>query len=173
MNQDAQKEGRSTAAKLGIGCGIGCLTLIVIIAIAAFFGWRFAKGKLDDMTEELKQLGFEKVVTQHSIEVADEITEPTIYRGQVVKILGNCTTDLAIIAQMGEIHGKVDGKVYFRGQILTVQPEAELLKGLDVMAQVVQKYGKVEGEITGQYQTLDDKSGQEAGKGDPGLGTEE
>ena len=160
MNQDAQKEGRSTAAKWGIGCGIGCLTLIVLIGIGGFFGWRFAKGKLDEMTEELKPLGFEKVVTKQAIEIKDEITEPTIYRGQMVKILGNCTVDLAIIAQMAEIHGKVDGKVYFRGQILTVQPKAELLGGLDVMAQAVQQYGKVTGEITGKYQALDDKSGQ-------------
>ena len=160
MREEVQKKSMSTGAKWGVGCGIGCLTLIIIIAIVAFVGYRFAKGKMEDMTQEMKHLGFEQVVKQQAIEVADEITEPTLYVGQIVRILGNCSTNLAIIAQAAEIHGKVDGKVYFRGQVLTIQPKAELLNGLDVTAQVVQKYGKVHGEIAGQYQSLDDKSVQ-------------
>ena len=160
MNDEVRKKGMSTGAKWGTGCGIGCLTLIVIIAVVGFIGFRFAKGKLGAMTQEMEELGFENVVKQQVIEVRDEITEPTLYMGQMVKILGNCTTNLAIIAQAAEIHGKVDGKVYFRGQMLTIQPTAELLNGLDVTAQAIQKYGKVHGEIAGQYQALDDKAGQ-------------
>jgi hypothetical protein len=155
MNEEVGKKGMSTGAKWGVGCGGGCLTVIVIIAVAAFIGFRFVKGKLEGATLEMKQLGFENVVKQQAIEVTDEITEPTLYIGQIVKILGNCNTNLAIIAQMAEIHGKVAGKVYFRGQMLTVQPNAELLGGLDATAQMIQRYGKIHGEITGQHQVMD------------------
>jgi hypothetical protein len=160
MSEEVKKKGMSTGAKWGTGCGIGCLTVIIIIAVVAFIGFRLAKGKLDEVTLEMKELGFENVVQQQMIEVKDEITEPTLYVGQMVKIIGDCSTNLAIVAQMAEIHGKVAGKVYFRGQMLTIQPEAELLNGLDVKAQVVQKYGKIHGEITGEGYALDDKSEQ-------------
>jgi hypothetical protein len=32
------------------------------------------------------------------------------------------------------------------------------MNGLDVTAQVVQKYGHIQGDITGKYQTLEDKT---------------
>jgi cytoskeletal protein CcmA (bactofilin family) len=109
-------------------------------------------GMLDDMTEEFNQLGFEYVVKAQTIEVWEDINEKTLFMGQVVKIYGNCSTDLAIMAQMAEIHGNVGGKVYFRGQLLVIQPNAVITNGVDVMAQAVKNYGKVEGGITGKYQ---------------------
>jgi hypothetical protein len=109
-------------------------------------------GMLDDMTQEFSQLGFEHVVKAQTIEVQEDIHEKTLYMGQVVKIFGNCSTDLAIMAQMGEIYGNVGGKVYFRGQVLVIQPGAVITNGVDVMAQAVKNYGKVEGGITGKYQ---------------------
>jgi hypothetical protein len=160
MSEEVKKKGMSTGAKWGTGCGIGCLTVIIIIAVLAFIGYRVANGKLEEVALEMEELGFENVVKQQMIEVKDEITEPTLYVGQMVKIIGDCSTNLAIVAQMAEIHGKVDGKVYFRGQMLTIQPEAELLNGLDVTAQVVQQFGKIHGDITGDYQAFDDKSDQ-------------
>ncbi len=142
-------------SKWGIGCG--CLVMVVLIVVGVVFGVRFAKDKVAGMTQELKQYGFEKEVKGQIVEVKEDITEPTLYAGQAVKILGNCSTNLAILAQMGEIHGRVDGKVYFRGQILIIQPNAVLMNGLDVKAQVIQKYGTINGEITGVYQSIVDK----------------
>jgi len=159
MNETPAKKGMSTGAKWGVGCGIGCLTLVVIIGVASFFIYRFAMGKLDEMTQEMTELGFENVVTQQVIEVTTEITEPTLYLGQVVKILADCSTNLAVIAQIAEIHGKVEGKVYFRGQVLTIQPNGELMNGLDVLAQGVQNLGTINGEITGQYQEINSDNG--------------
>jgi hypothetical protein len=158
MNDEIKKKGLSTGSKWGIGCGCGCLVMVVLIVVGVVFGVRFAKDKVAGMTQELKQYGFEKEVKGQIVEVKEDIAEPTLYAGQAVKILGNCTTNLAILAQMGEIHGRVDGKVYFRGQILIIQPNAVLMNGLDVKAQVIQKYGTINGEITGVYQTIDDKS---------------
>ena len=152
MQENLEKKGLSSRAKWGIGCGIGCLVIIILVAIAGYVGFRYVMGMLDDMTQEFNQLGFEHVVKAQSIEVQEDIHEKTLYMGQVVKIYGNCTTDLAILAQMAEIHGNVGGKVYFRGQLLVIQPGAVITNGVDVMAQAVKNYGKVEGEITGKYQ---------------------
>ncbi|MEA3346771.1 MAG: hypothetical protein U9Q21_01625 [Candidatus Auribacterota bacterium] len=149
--QNVKKKGMSTGAKWGLGCGIGCLTIITIISVGIFMTVRFVKGKIDETASELQQLGFETVVKGQVIEISDDIAEPTLYMGQVVKVMADCSTDLAVMAQVCEIHGRVDGKVYFRGQVLIIQPHAELKNGLDITAQALQKYGKIEGEVTGDY----------------------
>lgn len=158
MNDEIKKKGMSTGAKWGIGCGCGCLVLVILIAVGVFVGVRFATAKVAQMTQELKLHGFDKEVKGQVIEVKDPITEPTLYAGQMVKILGSCSTNIAILAQVAEIHGTVEGKVYFRGQILTIQPNAVLMNGLDVTAQVIQKYGTINGDITGTYSTIVDKA---------------
>ena len=152
--QNVKKKGMSTGAKWGLGCGIGCLTVIIVISIGLFITVKFVKDKIDETASELEQLGFENVVKGQALEIGNKIIKPTLYMGQVVKIMADCSTDLAVMAQVCEIHGKVDGKVYFRGQVLIIQPHAELKNGLDIVAQVLQKYGKIEGEITGDYQTV-------------------
>ena len=151
---DGEKKGLSTGAKWGIGCGIGCLSLVIVTIVVGVLAYFFVMGKVREVTQDLTTKGFEKQVKGQTIEVREDITEPTLYVGQMVKIFGTCKTNLAIVAQLAEIHGKVEGKVYFRGQLLTIQPTAEILGGLDVTAQAVLNKGKVEGGISGQYQTM-------------------
>lgn len=150
-----QKKGMSTGAKVGIGCGVGCLVIVIGIIIAGYVGYRFVLGKVDEFTAEFKQLGFENQVKGQVVEITEEINEKTVYIGQSVRILGDSRADIAIIAQMAEIHGRVEGKVYFRGQMIAIQPNAELLNGLDVYAQMVTNEGRIDGGITGQYQAID------------------
>ena len=150
----------STGAKWGLGIGIGCLGLILVLGIAGFVGMRFLKGKLDGMTADLKTHGFDKTIKGQILEVRDPIAEPTIYMGQVVKVYADCSTNLAIVAQVGEIFGRVEGKLYFRGQVLTIQPKAEIMGGLDATAQVVKNLGRVSGEITGKHQIITDQPGK-------------
>jgi len=159
--QNIKKKGMSTGAKWGTGCGIGCLVIIIILAITGFVGFKIVKQKIDETAVELQALGFENVVSGQTLEIKDDITKPTLYKAQIVKILADCNTNLAVMAQICEIHGKVDGKVYFRGQMLTIQPQAELRNGLDVIAQAIVKYGTVKGEITGKYQAIQDQSKDE------------
>ena len=154
------KPGMSTGAKWGLGIGIGCLGLILVLGIAGFVGMRFLKGKLDGMTADLKTHGFDKTIKGQILEVRDPIAEPTIYMGQVVKVYADCSTNLAIVAQVGEIFGRVEGKLYFRGQVLTIQPKAEIMGGLDATAQVVKNLGRVSGEITGKHQIITDQPGK-------------
>ncbi len=101
-------------------------------------------------------------MVNQTIQVTEDVVEPTVYVGQLVKIVADCDSDIAIIAQVGQVHGRVVGTVYFRGQTLVIEPEAEVQGDLDVKAQIVQVYGKVAGEITGNYQQLQDERDRES-----------
>ncbi len=151
MNENIEKKGLSKGAKWGIGCGVGCLTFIVILAIAGFIGFKVVKAKIDKVEAELKSHGFEHVVKGQMLEISDNITKPELYMGQIVKIMGDCSTNLAVMSQLCEIHGKINGDFYFRGQLLTIQPNAVIEGNLDIKAQALQNYGKVNGEIIGTY----------------------
>ena len=144
----------SGAKKWIIGCGSGCLVLVLVLIGLIVFGAHFFSAKVEKMSSEFEDLGYEKVSGQ-MLEITESPTEPTLYLGQSVKLLDDVDTDVAIVAQAAEIHATVNGTVHFRGQMLTIQPKAVLKKDLDLKAQIVQIYGTVEGEITGQYQVID------------------
>jgi len=79
-----------------------------------------------------------------------------LYQAQVVKVWGRCTTNLCILAQVAEIYGPIEGRLYFRGQVLTIHPTAVLKNGMDVEAQKLVRKGQVKGPVTGQFQTYED-----------------
>jgi hypothetical protein len=151
---EPKKTGRSTGAKWGIGCGIGCLVVILLIAAVGFAGYFVVKRLIEDTKQELVGYGFDNVVMRQMVETSDPIVEPTLFIGQAVKLLGPSSTDVAVMAQAAEIHGRIDGKLYFRGQVLTIQPNAVITGGLDVKAQAIQNYGTIEGDISGTYQAM-------------------
>ncbi len=159
VDTETSKPQKTKKKKWVIGCGIGCLVVLVLfilVVVLGVYGVRYGMKKIEEMSGEFEQQGFVKVMAQ-SIEVTDEVTEPTVYLGQMVKIVGDCSDDIAIIAQMAQIHGEVAGTLYFRGQILTIEPGAHLQGDLDLKCQVATIYGKVDGQITGQYGKLQDK----------------
>ena len=49
--QNVEKKGMSTGAKWGTGCGIGCLAIIIILAIAGFVGFKLIKQKIDETAD--------------------------------------------------------------------------------------------------------------------------
>jgi len=68
--------------------------------------------------------------------------------------------EVAIVAQMAELHGDFSQKVYFRGQVLDISRDATLVKGLDAQVSdkvipIIQVYGKIEGPLTGKHQLMD------------------
>ena len=154
MQEAAKKKGLSAGAKWGIGCGSGCLVLAVVLIVLGVAGFTFIKGKLGAWQEEFAALGFDEVKTGQVLEAKETITVPTLYVGQTVKITADATTNLAIVAQMAEIHGRVAGTVYFRGQVLMVKPGAKIEGDLDLAAQSVVLEGEVKGEVRGTYQSL-------------------
>lgn len=153
--QDAsQKKKMSTGSKWAIGCGCGCLSVILLAAVIGIAGFAFFKKTVETYENELKGLGFETVVSGQSVDITSPITEPALYKGQIVRILSNSETDVAVLAQACEIYGTIHGKVYFRGQMLTIHPEAVITDGLDIQAQVLLNEGSVSGDISGQFQSL-------------------
>jgi hypothetical protein len=156
---------RSNAWKWLAGCGCGCLIIIALVMGASFFGVKKVVDKIKEaaekVTAEFVDQGYKRVGTGTGIgqviEVTEDVSEKTVYIAQVVKIMGTCHDDIAIVAQQAEIHGTVEGNVSFFGQVLVVQPSAVIKKNLDSkFAQVIQVYGSVEGQITGNYQQLQD-----------------
>lgn len=154
--QQPAPQKKSNVWKWLAGCGCGCLVIIIIIVGASMYGVKIAKQKIEQMSQEFVDQGYTKVV-KHVIEVNEDVTEKTVYLGQIVKIMADCHDDIAIIAQVAEIYGTVNGKVSFRGQVLNVQPNAVVNGNIDVTCQVVQIYGDVQGEITGKYQQIVDQ----------------
>lgn len=143
----------STGVKCLIGCGIGCGAFLVIAVIGCFVGYRWLMNYVDEKAAPFEARGFKRV-TAWQLTITDDITEPTLFVGQMVQIKGDADAEVAIIAQMAEIHGTISGKLHFHGQILDIKPGAQLEQGLDVHAQIVNIQGKVAGEITGTYQQL-------------------
>jgi len=135
------------------GCGIGCLGLMVIGILATATATWFALSFVNDLEDELVALGLEKQSGQF-IKVEETITEPTYYKGQVVMIRNGSRAPVGLLCQMAELRGEFHEPVTFRGQIITIHPDAVLHQGLDVKTQIVERLGEVKGEITGQYQVI-------------------
>ncbi len=148
-----QKKKLSTGTKWAIGCGSGCLTLIVIAIVLGITGTVVVKKIITKYETELKGLGFETVISGQSVDVTDPVTEPKLFKGQMVRILADSSTDVAVLAQVCEVHGTIHGKLYFRGQVLTIRPGASITDGVDLQAQILQNHGNISGEITGKYQS--------------------
>lgn len=141
----------------GHGClkatGIGCLVILIALGGLAYAGYRFAKRQYTAVMQRYEREGYRKVEGQF-IEVTETVTEPTIFVGQSVRINKGSERGMALLCQSGTINGKVVGNVHFVGQTLTIHPDALLMKDLDVTAQVVNQFGKVDGKVTGVYQVL-------------------
>lgn len=157
----------SKGSNWGIGLGIGCLVLLIGQAALILVGANFVARKAHQMQavraaeraqliEELRARGFVNETQGQSMTIEQVITQPTIYDVQVFKLFGDCTTDLCVLAQHGEIHGTVEGDLVFRGQVLIIESNAVVKGNLELDAQSVTKRGRVEGSITGTYQTFKD-----------------
>jgi hypothetical protein len=141
----------------GNGClkamGIGCLVVLIAIAGLGYAGYRFVKRQYTAVMERYEREGYKKVEGQ-LIEVTNTVTEPTIFIGQIVKVKKGSERGIAFLCQTAEIQGTVVGNVHFVGQMLTIKEDAELMRDLEVTAQVVNNFGKVDGKIAGVYQVL-------------------
>lgn len=158
LEAGAEKARSSTGRKWAIGCGIGCLVLLILGGILGALGVWGAKKLLkqvNDWAGAYEDQGYTKVVG-HALDVHEPLEERKVFVGQIVRIYGDCATDVAIIAQMAEIHSRVKGDLSFRGQMLTLQPTAVIEGDIIAEAQVVQaNRATVLGEITGSHQLMD------------------
>ncbi len=164
-----EQRSKSAAPKLLIGCGIGCLVLILLVLGLSFAGWMWIKAKYNASLEEFEARGFVRVESQIQ-DIQDEITVKTVYGGQIVKIRTDCQTDLAIVAQIAEVYGEVHGTLYFRGQQLFIKSTAKIHGDVDVFCQQVFTDGQIDGELVGDYQMTVDADGTVRYSGQPSAG---
>lgn len=153
--QEVGKKKMGTGAKVAIGCGSGCLVVVLLVIIGIGVGAFYVKKTIAKYETELVGYGFETVQEGQMMTISSPITEPVLLKGQSVTIQADCSTNLAVLAQICEVFGKVDGKLYFRGQMLTVHPGAEITGGVDVKAQLLQNNGTIEGGMAGEYQLIE------------------
>jgi len=141
--------------KVLIGCGVGCLVMIVLLVVLLIVLYKVGMSYYNEWVDEFAEQGYRQVMGQ-TIEVTDPVTEKTLFTAQMVKLIADSQTDVAIIAQGAEVHGRIEGDLHFRGQAITIEPNAVIEGDLEVQAQAVVIHGRVLGQITGSYQAIED-----------------
>lgn len=148
-----------TGAKVGIGCGIGCLGMILVVAVAGFIGWKWVDGKVNEFETDFAEKGLVDGGFSQMLDITTPPTQPTYYKGQMVKLnfTEPVTVDIGIIGQQIEIiQGQFNGNVYVRGQMVTVNPKVSIDGELNAICQMLDNRGAtVKGGVKGQYQKME------------------
>lgn len=153
-SQPPARQGMSTGAKVGIGCAVVSVLLIIVICAGLIFGGYWVVRQVTEFVEDFEQQGYTLVEGQ-SMNVTTPVTESTVYAGEHLMIDADVMGNLAIAVQSATINGRVEGDIDFIGQELVIGPDAVVTGDIRVkFGQVIIVHGTVEGEITGSYQTL-------------------
>lgn len=152
---------RSAGMKWALGCGLGCLVVLVIIgAVVAGSAFYVKKqlGNVEVAAQEFEARGFVRTGSKMMpLEVRENLDQPTVCIGQVVSFHSVSKSDLAICAMVAELHGQVKGNAFFRGQVLSVGPEAVIEGNLDAECKMLQVMpgATIKGQITGEHALAD------------------
>ena len=155
---------KTSRSSRGIGSWVlrVLLVLVGLAALLAFGGWagfRYFAGKAEGHVERFEEQGYKRIEARQST-VDQDFDEKRVYYGEYCRIRGDCSTDLALVSQVAEVHGKVDGDLFFWGQTLLIKRDAVITGNLDApWAQFIVIDGRVDGEISGFYQMLIDSEG--------------
>ncbi len=123
---------------------VGCGVIAGILSFGLLASWlvdgrsAVVVGPAPDYVKAFGRLGFEKVIRGEALELNGEILEPTLCLATNVKVYANCASDLAIVATTAEIHGRVQGKLHFRGEKITIMKTAQVIGGIESSGKVVQ-----------------------------------
>lgn len=152
------EQGMSSGTKFLLGCGAaGFLAIAVVCGGLIFLGNKFLDfgrevvgefmEQVDEFAGRFEDQGYHRVRGQ-VLEVTTEVRSPTVYTVQAFTLKADTQSDIAVIAQVAEIEGTVNGDLHFLGQVLTIHPDAVVTGNVYVeMAQVVEIDGTVEGEV--------------------------
>ena len=154
------KKAMPTAQKWLLGCGIGCLVLTILsiggCAVIGFVGKTLlekVQEKVEQYSQDYVSMGFEKQEEQF-IAITTPISGKKLFVATTVDIDADCDSDIAIMATDATIRGHIAGNVHFKGQQITIAPNAIIDGNLDVAAAAVYIRGVVNGEIEGVYTKL-------------------
>lgn len=167
-----QPQGLSAGAKTAIGCGAVAFLFMVVICGGLLWLWAIVLDRAPAMIQQAEEAAMrvmkeaEKLalqseafaerfedegyvrVTGQVLDVTQDIEKPTVYTVLVFQLNADSAADLAVAAQVAEIHGRIDGDLHFLGQSLIIHPDAVITGDLHVqMAQVVDNRGTIEGEV--------------------------
>ncbi len=138
---------------------LALIGLAALLAVGGWAGFRYFAGRAEGHVEQFEAKGYKKFGARQSI-VDEDFDEKRVYYGEYCRIRGDCSTDLALVSQVAEVHGKVDGDLFFWGQTLLLKRDAVITGNLDApWAQFIVIDGRVDGEISGFYQMIIDSEG--------------
>jgi len=158
VSEDGEKRGSGGKGRgCCLGWSIGCLIVLVVSGILAFVGVRFVREQYDAVMARFEREGYQRV-EQRVIDLDSRVGEPTIFIGESVTIRHGSDRAMAIVAATAEIDGDILGNVHFYGGELTVLPTARLRRDLHLKCVSATVRGRIDGEITGVYGSLDKDS---------------
>ncbi len=156
--QGSDKGGMSTGAKVGIGCGAGCLGLVVVGVIAAVVIGMKSADYPNKFDTEFAELGLTEVVEGEELRVTTPPTVPTSYKGKVVMLdfEGPVTVPIGAAGIVVQVGGEFEENVYLRAMTaITVDPDSHFKKELNVKTMALETAGaQIDGGVTGDYKAM-------------------
>lgn len=154
--QDTAPKKSGKGKKITCGCGCGCLVIILIIIGFIYWAYQTVAVYVDGFEEQ----GYARVDGQAIvISESDSVTGPVVYFGQQVTIAGTIDGDVAVACQQLTVKGTINGNLDILAQQVTIT-DSGVVTG-DIHSEGVQMLlvdGRVDGEITGEYQLMQKKS---------------
>ena len=145
------KKGMSTGAKVGIGCGVAALLLILICGGITWFTVRYFINEANKFAADFESRGYVRQSSQ-VIDVNQALNQPTVFLAQSVRINAPVEGSLAFAVQVAEINANVNGDIDFYGQILTINQGVVISGDVRIKgAQAFNNKGTVQGQVTGSY----------------------
>jgi len=142
--------------KIACGCGCGCLVIILIII--GFFYWAYQTVAV--YVDGFEEQGYARVFGQEIvISESDSVTGPVVYFGQQVTIAGTIDGDVAVACQQLTVKGTINGNLDILAQQVTITDSGVVTGNIHSEGvQMLLVNGRVDGEITGDYQLMQKKS---------------
>lgn len=143
------RKGMSKGAKIGIGCGVTALLLILVCGGLIWYAVRHFLNEAKAFAADFESRGYVRQSSQ-TIDVNQPLNQSTVFLAQYVRVNAPVVGNLAFATQTAEINANVDGDIDFWGQVLTISPNVVVTGDVRVkLAQVVDIKGTVQGQVSG------------------------
>jgi len=144
-----------------MGCGIGCLGLLVVVLIIGAVMFVQVRGALKDGQESLEAQGLTLVESEEFVLTITEVPDvPTYYMApQMVVFNFSEPVDVAIGALAPSVEfsgGEFQENVYAYGLgTVVIMPGCTFKKDLEIQTKLLVNEGTVEGQTTGEYTEME------------------
>ena len=147
----------STGAKVGIGCAVTILLVIVLVCGGAITWYFVSWGEYEQFADEFEQRGYTRM-SGSGITIERDVSGPLVVIGWGVNVESDVDGALAIAAYGANIEGTVNGDLDFYGFGLNIGPNAHITGDIRIRSAAgVSIEGRVDGEVTGEWRALEDR----------------